>query len=483
MNCRAPSLLGSVRPTVLASAVLPALLLLVVAASPGRAVAAMPAPPVPTAPPTQSAPSLSAEGGKGGSVLRGAPTDKARVVTLEVEDESVRSVLMDLADQAGWDLVLSLPSVVAERELTLRLRARPATLALEAVLRAASLSGEFAGNVLTVRAGSSALKYAAMAEIGRGHGDEAENEAEKEDEQEDEGDVASEARHDAREARREARRAARHGPSGRNDERVSVGQPLTIGVDEVVDSAVAVGAPLLVRGHVLNDAVALGAPLRVAAGARVDGEAVAIGGPIDIEEGARVSGNTLSLGGPVGGITSWALRLARGDVSPRLLLLFSILGVLIRAVAMFVIGLLFLSFAPERVRRTRELLLARPGASVAAGFAILIGILPLVILLAVSVVGIPLIPVALIALAALPALGLTALLTWVGDRLPLWVGRKTQLGAMLLGLALFVLVDCVPVLGWMVLFAAALVASGAAALSRFGSPPKGQVETALVHTP
>jgi len=431
-------------------------------------------------------------------VLRGVPSGKARAVTLDVEDESVADILRSLADDAGWDVVLSLPVAVSERALTLRLRSRPAVEALEVVLRAANLRGEFAGTVLTVKPGPRALREAIAERIARERQDDEQAEPDEPDEADeaneanasidDPGSAAAKA--DAARAlaadkvreeidrvvgsHRGSRREARgEGHRRKGDESgaevIRIGNPLTIEADEVVESAVTVGAPLLVRGHVLNDAVAIGGPLRIAAGATVDGEAVAIGGPIDIEEGARVRGNTLTFGGPVGGLVASVLRLAHGDVSPRALLLWGLLGVVLRGVALFVIALLLLTFVPERVRRTRELLLARPGACVAAGLAVMVGFFPLLLLLIASVVGIPLVPVALIGLLALPALGMTGLLTWLGDTLPLWTGRKTQLGAMLLGLGLVVLIDVIPVLGSLVLFSAAVVTAGAAALSRYGS--------------
>ena len=129
---------------------------------------------------------------------------------------------------------------------------------------------------------------------------------------------------------------------------------------------------------------------------------------------------------------------------------------------------MLISFAPERVENARAYLEHRPGHSVIAGLAILVGFIPLCILLAITVVGIPLIPVAALILAAITVIGLTAFCTWLGERIPLFKDNKSSIGALAIGLAVLFLVDLIPVIGSTAILVVAFIAAGATLLSRFG---------------
>jgi hypothetical protein len=369
-----------------------------------------------------------------------APTNP--VINLDADDESLASILTEISDDAKWDLVIAAPESLTRAHLTLKLHGKRAEEALAMVLSAGGLRGEFSGDVLTVRAGPGAP---AAAEGLR-----------------DETYVPSE----------------RHRRGRDRNERVAFGEAIVVERDETVRSVVAIGGPLTVRGHVREDAVVIGNDLVAEPGAIIDGDAVAIGGKLDLREGASVRGDRVNIGGPFGGIARVVARAAHGEVSAATLLALSVLSTLVRGLIIFVVALLLLTFVPERVQRVRAYLLAHPGSSALAGVAMLIATVPLIVLLCITIIGIPLVPVLVVALLLLGAMGLTALLTWLGDRLPIFAGSKTPFGALLIGLALLVLVDLVPVLGTLVVFVASLVAAGAALLARFGSEPKTPASTA-----
>lgn len=69
----------------------------------------------------------------------------------------------------------------------------------------------------------------------------------------------------------------------------------------------------------------------------------------------------------------------------------------------------------------------------------------------------------------------SAVIEWLGERIPLLRESKTPLKAVALGSAVFVVVGLVPWIGTLAIFLAALIAAGATLLSRFGR----RVEVAL----
>src|SRR5262249_35703178 len=101
------------------------------------------------------------------------------------------------------------------------------------------------------------------------------------------------------------------------------------------------------------------------------------------------------------------------------------------------------------------------------GLAIIFGSVPLCVLLAVTIIGIPLIPVAALLLIALLFFGFTVSSGWLGERMPL-LRDKTPVKTVALGGAVLALVGLIPWLGLRVLGLVGAFPAGAALLSRFG---------------
>lgn len=372
--------------------------------------------------------------------LEGAWPDTTPLVSIDVRQGTVAAALGEIAERAHWDLVLLDAERLADAPLTVRVTDRPAHVVLGVVLRDSGLRARLEDGILTVEATAAA-------------GD---------------GDVVLKDR-----IRHKIRGAAK----GRHDrdDRTSMGRPMRIEVGEEVGDAVAIGAPLTVAGHVRGDAVAVGGPLKLEGTAVIEGDAVAVGGPLDADPGAVVHGDRVAMSGVAGDLARAVIDFTvdGDDVNFRLpWFLMGFGAALLRALALFVLGLLLLTFAPERVARVQTYLTGRPGASALGGIAVVAGFVPLVILLAITIIGIPLIPVAVLAVVALVVLGLTAFVTWLGERIPVLAGRKSRIGAMALGVVLLLLVDLVPFVGTALVLLVGFFAAGAALLSRFGSQSK-----------
>ena len=353
--------------------------------------------------------------------LEGKLPDNAPVVSIDQPRGTVLDALGAVAKQAGWTLVVTAPESATARALTLQVSRKPAGEVLDLVLEAGALRASFANGVLRVRPEAA--------------------------------DAGS------RESWRERRRERR----GRGSERVVFGHSLNIGADETVDKAVAIGGSVTIAGHVRRDTVAIGGSVTLLPGGHVEGDAVAIGGSVSVDPAATLEGDSVGMGGTIsttiGSATRWVVGGGRGMRS-----LFSRTA---RAVLVYVIALLIAAAFPGALSRVKTYLVDRPGLSALGGFAIIFGFVPLCVLLAVTIIGIPLIPVAVLLLIALLLFGFAVSAGWLGERMPL-LRDKTPLKTVALGGVVLALVGLIPWIGTAVLVLVAALPAGAALLSRFG---------------
>jgi hypothetical protein len=380
------------------------------------------------------------------------------VVTLTVRGATADAALAALAGKLGLDFVGASGAADDGQRLTLAMKKRPGREALETLLEVAGLRAAIRGGMLVVTpepppqaptptaptpAPETAAEPLPAAEAPIAP------------------PVSAPAKHD------------RKRDAGDRTELVRFGEPLRVEAGEVVDEAVAVGGPLTVAGTVRGDAVSLGGPVTLEPTARVEGDVVSMGGTVDVQPGAVVLGDRVGIGGPLESVVA---QLAAGggeaEVPAWQLVLLGIVASLVKCAVLLLVGLLVITFLPERYARVRDQLTRRPGRSALAGLVMLLAMVPLAILLAVTVIGLPLIPIAALLVFILMAVGMTAFVSWLGDRLPLFAGRKSQFGAMALGTAIVFVVGLIPVVGWLVVTVVSFVAAGAALLSKLGAPPK-----------
>ena len=357
--------------------------------------------------------------------LDGRLPDNAPVVSIDQPRGTVLDALTTLARQAGWTLVVTAPESATARALALQVSKKPAGEVLELVLEAGALRASFADGILRVRSDT----------------------------------TTTESRSSWRERRRERR--------GRGSERVVFGHSLNISADETVDKAVAIGGSVTIAGHVQRDVVAIGGSVTLLPGARVEGDAVAVGGSVSVDPSATLEGDSVGLGGTIpttiGSAMRWVVGGGKGmQTSGR-----SMFARTARAVLVYLIALLVAAAFPVALSRVKTYLVDRPGLSALGGLAIIFGSVPLCVLLAVTIIGIPFIPVAALLLVALLLFGFTVSAGWLGERMP-FPHEKTPVKTVAIGGVVLALVSLVPWLGTAALVLVAAFAAGAALLSRFG---------------
>ncbi|SFS55411.1 hypothetical protein SAMN04488040_0905 [Sulfitobacter marinus] len=295
-----------------------------------------------------------------------------------------------------------------------------------------------------------------------------------------------------------------------------------------VDAEVATGGDLYLigfsvslRGSVGGDLNASGFRVRTAPDANVVGNARLAGGQVTIDGpvgGALMAaGGKVTLNAPVGGdvlMTGETLEFGkdaridgrltysaptrlniptdviaadrvtfepyhRGDVmkdardmwsdweNPVLPTFMSMFSAFLVTVAFFVvIGALFLTLVPNRVRALRRKIEARPGKALlfgVVGLSILVGLVPIS---AMTVIGLPLVPIVLLGVVAIWTLGyilgayaltIRVLHSFGSDENPkIWV----RLLALVAGVTFASLLNFIPVIGWIANFALVLLGIG-----------------------
>ena len=256
----------------------------------------------------------------------------------------------------------------------------------------------------------------------------------------------------------------RHG--GKDMVRVFQGD-VTVKQGQIVQGdVVCVGGSIeLEPGSVVQgDAVAVGGSVIVNEGALVLGQGVAVLGEVDVARGAQVMGEHVQVG--LGRLFSgrphhsgWLTSLGPFGLFPTLALF----------AVMYLIGLVTLRMWPDRIRNVSHAMFESPVRSFIVGFLCWLLLLPLVLLLGISLVGIPLIPLLPVVVFLSIVLGLSSLALRIGESLPAGPNERFVPPAALgMGMTVLLLLAFVPWLGISLLALLQFFALGASVGSRFG---------------
>jgi hypothetical protein len=434
--------------------------------------------------------------------LTGFDVASGKRVTADFADAPVGKALRQIADAAGWSLVLppGLGGVV-----NAQFKSTPVEDALRAVLSQSGLSASRDGALVTVsrefgprvvvRGGKRQLVYGLAGE------DLAVPSAEEVRRMKEDARAAlEEARAAAEEARADAQDALADvqdevagpgvtskgltksgnvtvGPGERRRDVVALRGNVRMQAGSAARQVTAIlGSVELEPGvSVDREVVAIGGDVHVSPGAHVGRDAVSIGGQVIIDPGGTVDGEEVSVSVPgllgvvglLGGGSPEAREVER--VSPAL----KVGHALAKYVVFFVLGLLVLLLAPARLDSVSATLSRQPAKVVLAGLLGTLAMPVLTVLLVVTLVGIPLVAVQVLAVLLAGLVGFTALAMLVGRALPLHPRRAAAVIQLALGTALVVLVSEIPVVGAMAWVTGWLFVFGAVIRSRFGQPQPG----------
>jgi hypothetical protein len=237
----------------------------------------------------------------------------------------------------------------------------------------------------------------------------------------------------------------------------------------------------VVQGDVVN----VGGSIDVEPGSVVQGDAVSIFGSTTVEQGGVVLGDTAAVFGTVevergGQVMGEHINIGLGKVfggshksKPRSMLShlgpFGLFPSLALFAVIYLLGLLGLRVWPDRIRSVGHAMFEQPVRSFVVGFLCWLLLLPVIVLLCISIVGIPLVPLLPVAMFLSVVMGVSALALRMGEAMPAGPGERFVPPAALgMGTIALLLVAFVPLLGLPVLFLVQFFALGAAVSSRFG---------------
>ncbi len=262
------------------------------------------------------------------------------------------------------------------------------------------------------------------------------------------------------------------------------GSIATVGQDIQIDGAVegdvtSWEGDITVAGYVGGDVVSYAGHVTIAATGRVDGHVLVLGSQLQPDQQKLVGGQIIEGGvganavASVLGILMPTSNAVPGDSPVGRGLFGAVLGVLSLAFCM-----LCIAFWPRRTAAASQTLLRFPGRALLLGLtttlALALALLPLIALLAATVIGIPLIVVLLLLVEVSYLYGLATLARAIGGRLGGQRGQATEFSEVTVGgaLALVLLIAVVgaaaPLWGVALFHLVASPGLGAAILSRGG---------------
>ncbi|MEW6228466.1 MAG: polymer-forming cytoskeletal protein [Bacillota bacterium] len=268
-----------------------------------------------------------------------------------------------------------------------------------------------------------------------------------------------------------------------------VGGAIHVAADETVEGGVvSLGGKVTVDGHVSGGAVSIGGPVEV--NGTVDGDVVSVGSQVSLGENARVTGDVTSVGGTVyraegavvhGDVTSvgfpsfrFNMRDLRWHRMPWAFwhMPWGFWGAMwiVRLVGVLVLSLIIVAIWPNHTASVAAAVETRLGRVAAIGLVAWLLFVPAMILLAITLIGIPLIPIWVLLYVAAGALGHAAIAVLVGDRVArLANAQMTMLAKVIVGALVLALLGWIPGVGIIVAIAVAVIGLGAVLETRFGT--------------
>lgn len=236
------------------------------------------------------------------------------------------------------------------------------------------------------------------------------------------------------------------------------------------DAAVA-GGNVNNRGTIQGDLFLVGGTVALDSGSVIEGDITMIGGTVDRDENATVLGEIESvevealqrLLPRISKIFRFPKKLPGAGVFPRIFFIAALIVV-------YIINLLVFLIFPNAIDRIVEKIQLNVWASVGFGLGIEILYIPLIVLFAVSVIGIPLIPVFVLAVFLGALFGFSALSLIVGERVADGLKWKITnraglfslgwLSIMIIPIIVFLVGPPIFVLGMVVIYVASTIGLG-----------------------
>lgn len=272
------------------------------------------------------------------------------------------------------------------------------------------------------------------------------------------------------------------------DEHVAFGDDLTVEKGETVDDLAVFGGDLIVKGTVDGDVAVFGGDITVHKGGLIDGDAACFGGEITQMAGGKISGDKVELNLASGLKNLFHFKylgpIIGGGVGS--LFAFKLLAGVSKFFVLLVLGLLLLAFLEKPTFVVKNALFKNPLACLGYGFLAMLAFVPIIILMAISILGIPLIPLFILIFVFAAFYGAIAFSLFVGEKISQKVMPiKSTALQFVVGLLLLFILGLIPFISFIVCILATMLSLGAVVTTRFGRvevrcPNNQNKETAVI---
>ncbi|KAF0133237.1 MAG: hypothetical protein FD145_1382 [Candidatus Saganbacteria bacterium] len=239
---------------------------------------------------------------------------------------------------------------------------------------------------------------------------------------------------------------------------VKVGENVDVPEGVETKAVVAVGGTVTIAGRVKEDVVTVGGDIILKKTAVVNGSAVAVGGKVEKEAGATLKGELTEIKFPAAIITK-GLGFGLALISVLSFISFLVFALII--VAFFVKPLGVVSYYVEKL----------PGHALLWGVLAAFLIIPAIVMMVLSIIGIPFIPLFFIIIASAFIFGYVASSQLIGKVVlrTVRVYNKPIMFETAVGLIALYVIGFLPVFGFIIKGLFSIMGLGAVFVTRFGS--------------
>ena len=247
---------------------------------------------------------------------------------------------------------------------------------------------------------------------------------------------------------------------------VTFGGDAVVREGEVVNDIVTMGGDARVDGTVLGDVVTMGGDVSLGANGDVRGDLVTMGGKVAQADGAETGGEVVVFDGshpPVAFRPDFGRNHERGLGA----FVADTLDSLVSYGLLFVLGLLLMGVARERLDGLQLAIVRQPFKALGYGVLALFAAAVTIVILVVTIIGIPAAVVLAVGLPFALYIGLAAAATVIGAAIPASTLAGKPVLQLLAGCGALFVAGLVPFVGDILVAVAAAVGLGALVLTRF----------------
>ncbi|OGC06375.1 hypothetical protein A2526_01520 [candidate division WOR-1 bacterium RIFOXYD2_FULL_36_8] len=245
---------------------------------------------------------------------------------------------------------------------------------------------------------------------------------------------------------------------------VKIGSNASVQKDAIVKNIIAVNGNIDIAGTVEEDAISVGGNITLKNSSKVMGDVISFGGTVKKENNATVIGDIAEVDlGPLSNISSM--------ITNKNLLLLGIFIHLLTLLALLALALTCVAIFQKYIGKVSYYAEKSPWKSLLWGFLTVVAMLPIILGLILTIVGILLVPMLIVILIAGAFFGFVAISQLVGKKIlqALKTYNKPMIIETALGFLIITLISFIPVAGLIIKFGASLIGLGAVIATKFGT--------------